>query len=58
MKSKLVILLLSLLFVSGCDIPWGAIGNVVGVSSGGGESWWDKNDEHWEWMIWPVNEFF
>lgn len=63
--------LLLLLLVSGCDIPWGTIADNVYYDGStlyvfvpehgendGDDSWWEENDEHLDWMLWPANQLF
>jgi hypothetical protein len=61
-----------LLGLLGCDIPWRGVASALAGAGYGdisyiaasvefeddNESWWKKNDEHLEWMIWPINELF
>jgi len=68
MKKLAIMLLAILILIAGCDVQDQDLANLlmVGAAVALGASaipsddsgdWWDENDEHLEWLIWPVSEF-
>jgi len=66
MKKRIIGILLffGLITAMGCDEiddiiifatdDWGYISYEIDDH----QSWWDRNDEHWEWAIWPLGGLF
>jgi hypothetical protein len=68
MKKLAILLLAILIFIAGCDAQTQDLVNLVvlgtalaigasAIPSDDSGDWWDENDEHLEWLIWPVSEF-
>ncbi len=60
MKKRTAILPLACLTLfTGCDLSWQApalaILAISDLNDGDDESWWDNNDEHFDWQWWPFN---
>jgi len=69
-KTKVILPLVCLTLLTGCDVSWQAVSAAVAVASrqpvlavlalsdldnNDDESWWDNNDEHFDWAWWPFN---
>jgi len=67
-KTTAILPLASLILLTGCDVSWQQVTAAVAVvarqpafailalnDNNDHESWWDNNDEHFDWAWWPFN---
>lgn len=71
MQKRLALSLLMLVpLVTGCDRSWQAVAAAVAAATDNAalaivavnaldrrddQSWWDRNDQHFDWLFWPFN---